>query len=148
MDIYEQVREKALPIIKSFHNDLLVHDKRDIEKNPGIPFLHFTGDTGTYAFFMIPAEDYPAKGKLKPYLFGRADRNHILRQFVKVVDCMQTVNRQDLILYYNGKRLIEISQKRAESLAWKYQWRIIDEWTKTEKEERKNYEAKYGSADS
>jgi len=133
MDIYEQVQEKALPIITAYHDDLIVHDKKAIRENPDVPFLHFTGDTGTYCCLMIPAEDYPKKGESIPYLFGHAERYHILRQYVEVVECMKTINRQDLILYFNGEKLIKINQKRAESLAWKYQWRILDEWKKAER---------------
>lgn len=148
MDIYEQVREKSLPLIKAYHDDLIKHDKIELEKNPGVPFLHFTGDTGTYAFFMIPAEDYPAKGEVVPYLFGNAGREHILRQFVETIEYMKQVNRQDLILYFDGKKLIEINQEKAEDLAQKYQWRILREWREVEKEERKYYETKYGSRNS
>lgn len=137
MSIYEQVQEKSLPFIKSYHDDLLKHDKRSIENNPGMPFLHFTGNTGTHLCLMTSAEDYPEKGVSIPYLFGKAERYHILRQFVQIVKCMPNNNRQDLILYFNGKKLIEISQERAESLAWKYEWKILDEWKKTEKAERK-----------
>ncbi|MBE9572581.1 MAG: hypothetical protein IMF11_18300, partial [Proteobacteria bacterium] len=68
MDIYEQIRGKTSSLIKVYRGDLVVHDKRDLENNPGVPFLHFTGDTGTYLFFMIPAENYPAKGVTVPYL--------------------------------------------------------------------------------
>jgi hypothetical protein len=133
MDIYEQIREKSLPIIKAYHDDLIKHDKRDLENNPGVPFLHFTGDTGTYLFLMIPAEDYPAKGEKVKYLFGMADRNHILRQYLKTIECMKRVNRQDLILYFNGKRLIEINQERAESIARKYEKRIWLDWARAER---------------
>jgi hypothetical protein len=133
MDIYEQVREKAMPLIEVYHDDLIKHDKRDLENSPGVPFLHFTGDTGTYLFLMIPAEDYPAKGVTVPYLFGKADRNHILRQYPKTVEHMKRVNRQDLILYFNGKRLIEINQERAESIARKYEKRIWLDWARVER---------------
>lgn len=132
MDIYEQVREKSLPLIKTYHDDLIKHDKKSILENPGVPFLHFTGDTGTYAFFMIPAEEYPAKGESAQYLFGRAGRFHILQQFSKMVECMKRVNRQDLILYFDGEKLTEITQEKAEDLAWKYQERILLDWRKAE----------------
>ena len=132
MDIYEQVREKSLPLIKAYHDDLIKHDKKSILENPGVPFLHFTGDTGTYAFFMISAEKYPAKGESMQYLFGRAERFHILGQFVKMVECMKRVNRQDLVLYFDGEKLTEITQEKAEDLAWKYQWRILTDWRKAE----------------
>ena len=133
MDIYQQVKKKALPLINAYHNDLIMHDRRALENNPGVPFLHFTGDTGTYLLFMIPAEAYPAKGVTVPYLFGKADRGHILRQYLKTIECMKKVNRQDLILYFNGKRLIEINQERAESITRKYEGRIFGEWRKQEK---------------
>lgn len=134
MDTYKQVEKKSLPLIKAYYNDLIRLDREAIEKNPGTPFLHFTGDTGTYLFLMIPAEDYPAKGETVPYLFGEADRNHILRQYLKTVECMKTSNRQDLILYFNGKRLIKINQERAESIARKYEDKIWRDWVKVEKE--------------
>ena len=133
MDIYDQVREKALPIIKAYHNDLLVHDRSTIEKHPGVPFLHFTGDTGTHLLLMISAEDYPTKGEIVPYLFGWASRQHILRQFAETVENMKNVNRQDLILYCNGKRLIEINQGRAESIARRYESEIWRDWRKAER---------------
>ena len=133
MDIYQPVKEKALPLIDAYHDDLLVHDKRDLENSPGVPFLHFTGDTGTYLLFMIPAEAYPAKGVTMPYLFGKADRGHILRQYLKTIEHMKKVNRQDLILYFNGKRLIEINQERAESITRKYEDKIWRDWARAER---------------
>jgi hypothetical protein len=134
MDTYKQVEKKSLPLIKAYYNDLIKLDREAIEKNPGMPFLHFTGDTGTYLFLMIPAEDYPKIGETVPYLFGKSDRNHILRQYLKIVECMKRVNRQDLILYFNGKRLIEIKQERAESIARKYENKIWRDWVKIEKD--------------
>jgi len=133
MDIYQQVEKKALPLIKAYHGDLLIHDKGTITENPGIPFLHFTGDAGTCLVLLIPAKDYPEAGKLVPYLFGVADRLHILKEKTKIVECMKSTNRQDLILCFDGEMLGEITQEKAELIARKYQEKILSEWRKEEK---------------
>ena len=135
MAIYEEVKEKALPLIKAYHDDLIKHDRKTIAENPGVPFLHFTGDTGTHLVSLIPAEDYPAKGELVEYLFGVAGRVHILKQAVLVVQCMKKVNRQDLILYFDGEKLREITQEKAELITWEYQERILLEWRKEKSDE-------------
>ena len=80
MSIYEELKAKSLPLIEAYHNDLLEHDKRDIEANPNTPFLHWTRRCGTDIIFMPPADSdcYPKFEVFVPYLFGQADRGHIL----------------------------------------------------------------------
>lgn len=130
MNTFEQVKEKALPLIEAYHNDLLIHDKISIEENPKVPFLHFTGDTGTHMIRLIPAKEYPTKGEEAKYLFGMADRYHILSQVVDIVRYMPQVNRRGLILYFDGKKLHEINQKKAEIIAEDYKLKILREWYK------------------
>ena len=133
MDIYQQVKEKALPLIKAYHDDLIIHDKKAITENSGTPFLHFTGDTGTCLVLLIPAKDYPQAEELVPYMFGIAGRWHILREKTKIVECMRTINRQDLVLCFDGEKLGVITQERAESIVQKYQEKILLEWREQEK---------------
>lgn len=125
---YEKVREKALPLIEAYFDDLILYDRDSIHKNPGIPFLHFTGSTGTCLVLLAPGKDYPKKGEKVPYLFGIANRDHILKGTGVIVYCMRTCNRQELILYFNGKTLIEITQDRAEKIIKKYMDKIFAEW--------------------
>lgn len=129
MTLYEQVEEKVLPLITAYHNDLLVHDKTSIEGNPGVPFLHFTGDTGTHMVRLISAEEYPAKGARVKYLFGTAGRDHLLDEVVSAIRQMPRVNRRDLVLYFNGIKLQEINQVKAEEIAEKYRHKIRREWS-------------------
>lgn len=143
--IYEQVQEKALPLIKAYQDDLIKHDKNALENYPEMPFLHFTGDTGTCLVFLPPASGYPKAGEKIPCLFGTAERFHILRDKERIVECMKTTNRQDLILYFDGEKLIETTQEKAEAIAWKYQERILLEW---EKLDRRQYETKRSSTNS
>ena len=128
MTIYDEVEEKALPLIKAYQNDLLVHDRKTMTENPETPFLHFTGDTGTYLVLMIPGSDYPNAGETVPYFFGKADRDRILRGKVTLVVHAKQTNRQDLILYFDGEKLSEVTQEKAELVIWKYQKRILREW--------------------
>lgn len=131
MDVYEQLKEKALPFIEDYKDDLLVHDKDELERHkPGTPFLHFTGSTGTAIEVLQDESEYPKKGERVPYLFATANREHILDQKVKVVDCTMKVNRHDLILYYPGgdKNIETITHDRAKEIIREYWQDIKDIW--------------------
>ena len=120
MTLHAQLVEKALPIITSYQNDLLVHDKNHLEMYPGRPFLHFTGDTGTHIITLFFIEDYPAKHEEVPYLFGHADRDHILGELTSVVEAMSRCNRMDLILYFDGNKLREVTYETAKAKVSEY----------------------------
>lgn len=118
--IYNELRDKALPFIKSYKKDLLCWDFTCLLRNPGKPFLHFTGDTGTHIEVLIPAHQYPAKGKMVQHIFGMADRDHLLNEINTCVKQMRRLNRQDLIMYYDGQKLKEITQDKAEEIVFSY----------------------------
>ena len=126
--IFNEIKTRALPIIKSYQKDLLCWDLAAILRNPGIPFIHFTGDTGTHIEPLTPADKYPERDEKVRYLFGWADRNHILNGKMESVKCMKRVNRQDLILFYNGKTVKEITQKEAEAIIEEYTRSIRRQW--------------------
>jgi len=110
--------------IKAYREDLLIHDKTAIEDHPNVPFLHFTGELGTHMVHLIPFSVYPNKGEKISYLFGRADREHILKDIKELVFYMRKSTRQDLILYYDGQtathNLFDISQDTAEEIVTAY----------------------------
>ena len=119
--IYNQVKAESLPFINAYQNDLLVHDRDRIDAHEGVPFLHFTGETGTYILMLIPFEEDPKAFERAPYLFSSADRYHILSGMVGMVKHMPSANRNDLVLYYNGNGAVRrIDQKRAESVMDEY----------------------------
>ena len=130
MNLHEELKEKALPIITAFHNDLLVHDKTEIERYPNRRFLHFTGDTGTCMVTLFNYEDYPEPNEIVPYLFGTADRYHIAKGITETVEVMNRCNRLDLILYFNGTRLKEIDYDNAKSIAIDYRHQIENRFRK------------------
>lgn len=128
-DIYQTVKELSEPFIQHYHDDLLKHDKKSIEDNiENTPFLHFTGTMGTHLFFLEPAHKYPVKDDIVPYLFGHADRNHILDQVEVSVKWCRNSNRQSLILYYDGTRISKVNQDIAESLAEEYVSNMKRKW--------------------
>ena len=127
--IYNQVEKLAAPIIKAYHDDLFKHDRRSIESNPGVPFLHFTGDTGTHIVLMEGAETYPPRTETAHYFFGNADRYHILDGKKSMVETMKRVNRGDLVLYYSGNGTVrKITQEKAEQIVSDYQRSIRSAW--------------------
>jgi len=113
MNLHQELVKRSLPFIEDYQKDLLVHDKNHLDKFPDRPFLHFTGSTGTHIITLFFLEDYPKKYEQVPYLFGKADRDHILNELTSVVECMNRCNRMDLILYFDGKKLNEISYETA-----------------------------------
>ncbi len=113
MDLHSQLVKKALPFIFSYKDDLLIHDKRQLAEYPDRPFLHFTGSTGTHIVTLYFIDDYPPKGEQVPYLFGTADRNHMLAAAGSETENMTRWNRMDLILYFNGKTLKAIDHSTA-----------------------------------
>jgi hypothetical protein len=131
--IYERLEEKVLPLVEDWKADLTEHDRQTIENFPGTPFLHFTGKTGTYLVLLLPEERYPKKGELIPYLFGRADREYLLKEVAIVVEAMRRTNRQLLIIYCDGKDLLlKITQKDAEGIVSIYTEAIQEKWKRWE----------------
>ena len=127
--IFNQVMEQALPLIHSCLDDLLVHDRDRIDAHAGVPFLHFTGETGTYILMLIPFEEDPKAFERAPYLFSSADRYHILSGMVGMVKHMPIAKRNDLVLYYNGNGAVQrIDQKRAESVMDEYAENLRDQF--------------------
>jgi len=126
--IYDVVKGMALPLVEAYHNDVLVHDLNAITGNPGTPFLHFTGSTGTHIIFLELEEKYPAHGVRIPHLFGDADREKLLGEIKGLVRGMPGWNRGLLVLYYDGEAIRQITQKRAEAVAEEYDNRIKAAW--------------------
>jgi len=131
--IYQELFEKVSPIIKFYREDLEKWDYESITKEDvGIPFLHFTGDTGTHMVVLHPADSkiFPPNGTKVEYLFGTANRNHILKEKLSKTQNMRTLNRQDCKLYFDGKRLKEISQEKTEKICLEYVNRVKRDWKK------------------
>lgn len=129
--IYEQLCVECDGFIRAYRDDLIKHDKAEIEENPGVPFLHTTREMGTTMTFLTPAEDYPAPGEKVPYVFGTADRWHILKEKRGAVDWYRRNIPDALWHYFDGKELRRITLDEADEIVSdyidgvKYVWRVV-----------------------
>jgi len=112
---------------------LEVHDREWIERNPGVPFFHFTRECGTFLIGLIPAEDYPKVGETVPYLFGYADRYHILNEVLSMLEAIKGMYKNRLALHFDGLTFREIDFNRAYTIAMDYTVKIRRQWTREQR---------------
>ena len=125
--IYEQLEAHCLPLIEAYHADLTKHDREAIENNPDVPFLHWTRRSGTWLIHLWPLEKLPKKGERVKYLFGTADREHIVREAATLARSF--VNDRDGILccyYFDGQKLWWLTVGEAYDRARQYHHRMLD----------------------
>lgn len=129
--VYKQLRDSCYPLITDYHADLTKHDRRAIQKNPGVPFLHWTRAMGTHIVVLYPAEHYPAKGVCVPFLFGQADRTHMLDSVVSLAEHCSKEDRTVVAHYYDGTKLRSVTADQAIKIARDYKQSVLAEWDRT-----------------
>ena len=122
MDVFEQLEELSRPLLKSFQSDLEI-DREMIETHEGVPFVHWTRETGTYMVHLVPPNHagFPSLGEKVPFLFGKGDREKILNGAIGIAQHC-TEGGHLLAVYFDGKSIKPVSMDR--SLA------IVEEWAK------------------
>lgn len=125
---FHALKAASLPLISGYHADLLKHDRRLIRQNPDCPFLHVTRDYGTYISMLIPAEKYPPEGLLVPYLFGKVDRWHLLKELPGTIAYCEKHHPQGLVQHFDGKTLRVITYAKARQILEDYRKTIIAAW--------------------
>ena len=128
--VYEEIEKKSLPLIQHYAEDLTEVDKTTILHNKKkYPFLHFTGKTGTHLIILSPREEYPKKGEEIKYLFGHADRFHVLKGKIETVEwCVKEGNKRDLILYFDGNTVRQITEKDVKEIIYDYEINLKDQF--------------------
>lgn len=127
--IYEQVKELSLPLIKHYHDDLLKWDKESIESNTNkIRFLHFTGSTGTNLIWLLPLKEYgfDKREHQNQYEYYKKCKT-VLGTAITMVKMMPQINREELILYFDKKKIRKLLQHQAEIIAIDYEQTLRDE---------------------
>lgn len=130
---YEQLVDACLPLIEAYRDDLLKHDKLWFEQNPGVPFLHWTRPCGTTICGLPAADSYPKGGERVKYLFGTADRWHLLKEVVEMAEHHTRPSNspeQFTCHHFDGKKLRKITIETAVDVARQYVRRIEAEWNK------------------
>lgn len=130
---YEQLEAACLPLIKHFHDDLVKHDKATITAHPEMPFLHWTRDCGTTLVMMpgIIDDSWPRYGERVKYLFGTADRSHIMRQKVNTAvyhTLPSNSPEKYTVHHFDGRVLRQITVDKAVDVIKDYSRKFEREW--------------------
>ena len=129
---YQQLESRALPLMIGYREDLTRIDREEIERHPGIPFIHAVRATGT-VLALMPAADsdyWPAPGETVPYMFGCAGRDHILAQIRQTAEYVVNPNNGPYLLYtyYDGKRLHRMGPERLVDVVTRYTRAVARLW--------------------
>lgn len=129
-DLYAQLEAVSLPHIQSYHTDLTQIDRNWLADNPGVPFLHFTRDYGTYLVGLHPHDHpkWPAEGTLVRYIFATADRRHILRETAGVPAYVRREHPRALAHHWNGTELVPVTLDQAVEIATEWRTTTEDHW--------------------
>jgi len=131
MEIYTELEKETLHIMTDYQKDLTTHDKNAITENAGVPFLHFTRQTGTYLTFLSTAESYPV-GKVK-YLLGVSDKYQILNNKKQALYSSTIKHMTKKICYFDGRKLTVIGYNKAIEIMADYVIKIENIWSKQRK---------------
>lgn len=128
MTLFDKLQAAVTDTVIDYRSDL-DHDRRALESYPGRPFLHFARPSGTNIVFLTPAdaEAWPLPGERVPFLFGTADRWHILKEMAGLVP--HHAEQAATIHYFDGRTLRRTNQQSAEHIAADWRERIEQAWT-------------------
>ncbi len=122
---FKEIVFNSLPLLSEHTDDLMVHDKREMNNKLNVPFIHFTRNYGTSMIF-LSTQDYPKKGIEIPHLFGTANRNHLLSELKSVTDCHH--GNCMVIQHYDGKEVKVICHDKALSIVHAFTLDTLKKW--------------------
>ena len=128
-EVYQTLLQLTDSNVKSYRDDLLIHDKQSIEENPEIPFLHWTRSTGTTLVFLPPHDSpaFPPKGQTVPYLFGRVNRVELSQKPLETAQFF--ANQQGILTHhFDGQKIRRITEGQAEEVARNYARSVQSRW--------------------
>lgn len=133
MNSYQQLFAAVSDHVECFCTDLTKHDRQAIEAYPTLPYLHWARSCGTTLLFLPPIDDdsWPKYGERVKYLFGSADRDHVLDQKI-VVAKYHTIKSNSpesfRCHHFDGSRLRAITVDAAVVVAERYAVKIRETW--------------------
>lgn len=128
--VFENLREKCLPLIENYRDDLLRHDRNTITGCPCIPFIHITRRLGTHMALMFPPdhESWPGEDESQRHLFGFATREEILDDRMALIRHTEREKNSLRIFHFDGSRLREITLFEAGRTMEDYIKKTKEEW--------------------
>lgn len=134
-EVYTALESAVLPMMRHYQTDLTTHDRNAITDST--PFLHWAHDSGTVIVFLLSADDsrLPKPGDRVPYLFGTADRHHIVSEVRNMAEyyCRPCNASPRLVHHFDGKRLRRIDDTKALSIARDYVRQVESVWQRKER---------------
>lgn len=127
--IYTVLHCLVAPHLKNYHSDLTKHDKNSIKDDTN--FIHITRDNGTHLIKFHKADVYPQKGKDVSYMLGKAYRETILKSAKTSLNYILS-QPYNLILFYDGESIKEISPAQVTGKLNQYTKAILNKWKKEE----------------
>jgi hypothetical protein len=124
--IYQQLHALVRSRLLAYETDLEKHDKEAIEESPGVPFLHWTRDSGTHIVMLwdMKSDVWPMYGVRVPYLFRTADRNHILDGMILMAEWhlmpSNGGDKKHICHYYDGVRIRPVTCAKAVEIVKEY----------------------------
>jgi hypothetical protein len=132
---FHLLRAACLPHLQHYHGDLLRHDRRLIRRHPDLPFIHVTRDMGSHTQLMPLADHplWPEQGKEVPYLFGKADRYHLLRDAEGFMDYFIKNHRESSVLvhHFDGRELHRIDYAKGDEILRQWARDVRQEWAQS-----------------
>ena len=125
---YPELRRKVRKLIQAFHCDLDKYDRDILKAIDPTPYLHFTRELGTHLIVLRSASDYPKAGEQIPYLFGTADREHILRSGMSIFECIDRERNTLAVHHFDGAKLHEIDMDKAKRVLQDYMDDVRRQW--------------------
>lgn len=115
---FDTIKTAALKVMIGGQSDLYI-DAQCIDENPGVPFLHFTRDTGTYLVFLPPFEKLPARGRYVTRLFGTINRDDVVDNIANMIGyCAIPQNNLSLLVHHcDGVNVRKITMKKSIEIA-------------------------------
>ena len=127
---YSRVYDLCSPVVTHYRDDLLKHDHASITANPDMPFIIWARECGTHLLMFHSSDSFPAAGVRVKYLFGDADREHMLNGVLSVAEHCERDNETRRVVYCDGTRVRTITKAQATKHIREYcalirrQWRL------------------------
>lgn len=112
-----QYKAYAKTIVKHYLGDIEIDLNMMKSKDPAVIFLR---PSGTHYIQFTPADKYPKYGERVKYLFGTADRLHILKGKKEILAHCIKEGHTEHIVYFNGEDIEKIQLDKAIEIVDEY----------------------------
>ncbi len=132
MTTFESLYARVSHVVKQYRSDF-PHDRTEIERYPGVPFIHLALEYGTHIVMLHPADSpfWPPRGVEVPYLLGAATRERILLGELNGMRYLANCYREaGTWTFFDGSSLAQTDASRALATIESYADTARAAWTR------------------